>query len=183
MTGLNQVGFDLQTGINLSSWVNVGADYSLQRGSGYLTPELIRVPLQQQLAAELPAGYRLNLPFSATTQSFTGGGQIVIRRYRRATFYLHPVLAAFRIDATPHPSDPVSTLVAFQLAPNGHLTDWFGTYGAGGAVELPVSHWLGARVQFDAGWNHPLSNLLDHGSVSYRYSIGPAFHFGPALRH
>lgn len=184
LNNLNQAGFHLQTGVNLSTWTALGFDYSVQNGSSTLTLALTPVALQTQLAAELPPGYRLSLPFSAVTQSFTDGGQIVIRHYRGATFYARPVLAAFHINAVPHPNDAVTTVVSAQLAPDGHLTDWFGAYGAGGAAEFSVSHWLGARVQFDAGWNHPLSSIIDHGSVSYRYSVGPAFHFGPRLhRH
>lgn len=181
LNNIHQAGFHLQTNMNLSRWTAVTFDYAVQNGSSFLTPSLVTVPLQRQLAVELPPDYRLSLPFSATTQSFTSGGQIVIRHYRKATFYVRPVLAAFHINAVPHPNDPVAVLVSSQLAPDGHLTDWFGAYGAGGAAEFPVSRWLGARVQFDAGWNHPLPNILDHGSVSFRYSVGPAFHFGPKL--
>lgn len=181
LNNINQVGFNLQAGVNLSAWTALGFDYSFQNGSGSLTPSLTSVTLQRQLAAELPPGYHLSLPFRATTQSFAGGGQLVIRHYPKATFYVRPVLAAFHINAVPYPGDPVATAVSAQLAPDGRLADWFGGYGAGGGAEFSVSHWLSARVQFDAGWNHPLSNILEHGSVSYRYSVGPAFHFGPKL--
>lgn len=125
VNNLNQIGFHLQTGINLSKWTAAGFDYTVQNGSSSITPLLLPVMLQKQLAAELPTGYKLNLPFSATTQSFAGGGQIVVRHYRGVTFYLHPVLAALHISAVPHPSDPVASMVSAQLAPDGHLTDWF----------------------------------------------------------
>lgn len=184
LNNINQMGFHLQAGANLSNWTATGLDYSVQKGTGSITSKLLSASLQKQLAAELPTGYQLNLPYDASIQSFSGGMQVVVRHYRKATFHVRPVLAAFHISATPRPGDPVALLVSAQLAPNGHLTDWFGAYGAGGDAEVPVSRWLGARIQFDAGWNHPLSNILDHGSVSYRYSVGPAFHFGPVLsRH
>jgi hypothetical protein len=182
LNGTNQIGVHVQAGMNVSAWTALGIDYSVQSGSGTLTPDLLRIPLRAQLAAEVPRGYQLQLPFKATTQSFSGGGQLVIRHFKNVTFSVRPVLAAFHIDAVPKPSDPVATLISAQLAPTGHLTDWVGTYGAGGAAEVKALKWLGVRAQFDAGWNHPLSNLLDHGSVSYRYSIGPAFHFGPTLQ-
>lgn len=179
LNNINQVGFHLQAGFTANQHVSYGFDYSTQNGTTHLTPGIATVALRQQLAAELPPGYALDLPVDVTIQSFTAGGQYVIRHYRKATFFVRPVLAAFHIRGTPQPNDGINTLVAAQLAPHGYLTDWYGAYGAGGGVEVPVLRHLGARVQFDAGWNHPFSNILEHGGFSYRYSIGPAFHFGP----
>ncbi len=130
-----------------------------------------------------PPATRSNSPSTVTIQTFTAGGQLVIRHYRHATFFVRPVLAAFHINGTPHPNDPVNTIVAEILAPQGHLTDWYGAYGAGGGAELPLMKHLGARVQFDAGWNHPFTNILGKGAWTYRYSIGPAFHFGHNIAH
>ncbi len=178
LNNINQVGFHLQTGFNANRWSSYGFDYSIQNGATHLTPAIATTALRQQLGAELPPGYALNLPVDVTIQTFTAGGQLVIRHYRAATIFVRPVLAAFHIRGTPRPNDPVNTLVAAQLAPQGYLTDWYGAYGAGGGVEFPLMRHLGARVQFDAGWNHPFNNILDHGSFTYRYSVGPAFHFG-----
>ena len=182
LNNINQIGFHLQAGLTANRWLSYGFDYSIQNGSTHLTPGIATPALRQQLAAELPPGYGLNLPVEVTIQTFTAGGQVVVRHYKAVTFFARPVLAAFHIRGTPHPNDPINTLVAAQLAPQGYLTDWYGAYGAGGGVEVPVMKHLGARVQFDAGWNHPFSNILDHGGFSYRYSIGPAFHFGPNVR-
>ena len=181
LNNINQVGFHLQAGYNAKRWLSYGFDYSTQTGSTNLTPGIATTALRQQLAAELPPGYQLKLPVSVTIQTFTAGGQLVVRHYRAATLFVRPVLAAFHIRGTPQPNDPINTLVAAQLAPRGYLTDWYGTYGIGGGVEVPVMKHLGARVQFDAGWNHPFSDILDHGSWTYRYSVGPAFHFGRDL--
>ncbi len=178
LSNINQVGFHLQAGLTASKWISYGFDYSVQNGSSYLTTGIATPALQQQLAAELPPGYVLHLPFSATTQTFTAGGQLVIRHYHAATFFVRPVLAAFHITATPHPNDLIGGLVAAQLAPNGSLSDWYGAYGAGGGMEVPVFRHMGARVQFDAGHNHPFTNILANGSWSYRFSVGPSFHFG-----
>ncbi len=178
LNGINQVGFHLQTGWNVSRRISYGFDYSVQNGPTTLTAGIATAALRQQLAAELPRGYVLNLPIDATTQTFTAGGQLAIRHYRQATFFARPVLAAFRLKTTPRPGDPVASLVAAQLAPGGSLTDWYGAYGAGGGVELPVQRHVGARIQFDAGWNHPFTNILGSGGWSYRFSVGPAFHFG-----
>jgi hypothetical protein len=178
LSNINQVGFHLQAGLIASKWLSYGFDYSTQNGSSQLTTDIATPALQRQLAAELPPGYVLRLPFSATTQTFTAGGQLTIRKYHAVTIFVRPVLAAFHITATPHPNDLVSTLVAAQLAPQGELKDWYGAYGAGGGVEVPVLRHVGARVQFDAGWNHPFTDILANGSWSYRFSVGPAFHFG-----
>ncbi len=178
LNNINQIGFHLQAGANVNRWSSVGFDYSTQNGATHLTPAIATTTLRQELAAELPPSYALNLPVDVTIQTFTAGGQLVIRHYRGVTFFARPVLAAFHIRGTPHPNDPINTLVAAQLAPQGYLTDWYGAYGAGGGVEFPIMRHLGARAQFDAGWNHPFSNILDHGSFTYRYSVGPAFHFG-----
>ncbi len=178
LSNINQVGFHLQAGLTASKWVSYGFDYSVQNGSSQLTTAIATPALQRQLAAELPPGYVLRLPFSATTQTFTAGGQLTIRHYRAATFFVRPVLAAFHITATPHANDLIGGLVAKQLAPNGSLSDWYGAYGAGGGVEVPVLRHVGARVQFDAGWNHPFTDILANGSWSYRFSVGPSFHFG-----
>lgn len=178
LSHINQVGFHLQAGAVASRWLSYGFDYSVQNGSSQLTTGIATRALQQQLAAELPPGYVLRLPFSATTQTFTAGGQLTIRKYHAATFFVRPVLAAFHITATPHANDQIGALVAAQLAPTGQLSDWYGAYGAGGGLEVPVLRHLGARVQLDAGWNHPFTNILANGSWSYRFSVGPAFHFG-----
>jgi hypothetical protein len=178
LNNINQIGFHLQAGFNANRWSSYGFDYSTQNGSTVLTPGIATPALRQVLGATLPPGYDLKLPVDVTIQTFTAGGQLVYRRYHAVTFFARPVLAAFHIRGTPHPNDPVNTAVAAYLAPQGYLTDWYGTYGAGGGAEFPVVRHLGARVQFDAGWNHPFTNILANGSWTYRYSVGPAFHFG-----
>ena len=178
LNNINQLGFHLQAGLNTSRRLGLGFDYSVQTGSTHLTTGLATPTIQRALAAELPPGYQLYIPFSANTQTFTAGGQYVYRHYHAATFFVRPVLAAFRIAATPHPTDQIGTLVAAQLTPHGTKTDWTGAYGAGGGVEFPLTRHVGARVQFDAGWNHPFNDVLGRGNWSYRSSVGPAFHFG-----
>ena len=178
LNNINQVGVHLQAGANLSRRFALGLDYSVQSGATHLTAGLATAPLQRQLGAELPAGYTLDIPFNATTQTFTAGSQIVFRHYRAATLFVRPVLTAFRIAATPRPTDAIGALVARQLVPQGTKVDWVGAYGAGGGVELPVTRHVGARVQFDAAWNHPFNDILGRGNWSYRCSVGPAFHFG-----
>ncbi len=183
LNNINQVGFHLQAGVNTNRWSSFGFDYSIENGSVHLTPGIATPTLRAQLGAELPPGYNLALPVEVTNQTFTAGGQLVIRHFHSTTLFVRPVLAAFHIRGTPHPNDPVNTAVAAQLAPQGYLTDWYGAYGAGGGAEFRLAKHFGARVQFDAGWNHPFSNILANGNWTYRFSVGPAFHLGPNILH
>ena len=183
LNNINQIGFHLQAGVNANRWSSLGFDYSTQNGATHLTPGIATPALRAQLGAELPPGYNLALPVDVTIQTFSAGGQLVVRHYRSVTFFVRPVLAAFHIRGTPEPTDQINTLVGEQLAPKGYLTDWYGAYGAGGGAEFRVAKHFGARVQFDAGRNHPFNDILANGNFSYRVSIGPAFHFGPNILH
>jgi hypothetical protein len=178
LNSLNQVGFHFQAGVNMNRWLAGGFDYSVQTGNTSLTANLATPELQEELAAELPPGYVLDIPLHAVTQTFTAGTQLVYRRFSRTTLFIRPSLSAFRITATPHPTDPIGQLVAEQLAPQGHLTDWTGAYGAGGGMEYNLAKHFGVRAQLDAVWNHPFNSVLGSGHWTYRYSVGPAFHFG-----
>jgi opacity protein-like surface antigen len=189
LNSLNQVGFNLQAGANVNRMLGVGFDYSVQAGDTSLTANLATPALQAQLAALaaefaelglLPAGYTLRIPLHAVTQTFTVGGQYEYRHFSRATLFIRPSLSAFRIKATPHPDpqDLYGTTVANILAPDGSLTDWTGAYGAGGGGEFNITKHVAARAQLDVIWNHPFNSILANGFWSYRYSVGPAFHFG-----
>ncbi|MEO6804270.1 MAG: hypothetical protein ABI197_13610 [Granulicella sp.] len=177
LNSLNQVGFHLQAGVNNRSWLSSGFDYSVQTGSTVLTTNLATPALQQQLAA-LPPGYHLALPIDVNTQTFTIGSQYVYRHFAKTTLFLRPALSAFRIKSVPHPADPIAALVSSEIAPQGEKTDWVGAYGVGGGAEFAASKHLGIRVQLDAVYNHPYNDILGNGNWTYRYSVGPAFHFG-----
>lgn len=190
LNSLNQVGFNLQAGGNVNRWLAGGFDYSVQSGDTSLTTNLATPALQAQLGALavqfaqlglLPPGYSLNIPLHAVTQTFTAGVQVEYRRFSHTTLFIRPSLSAFRITATPHPNpqDPFATTVSSILAPDGSLTDWTGAYGAGGGADFNLTRHFGVRAQLDVIWNHPFNNILANGYWSYRYSVGPAFHFGP----
>lgn len=197
LNSLNQVGFNLQTGVNFNRWIAGGFDYSVQSGNTSLTTNLATPALQAelgQLALQfveeglIPPTYTLNIPLHAVTQTFTAGTQLEYRHFEHTTLFIRPSLSAFRITATPHPSasDPFATTVSAILAPKGSLTDWTGAYGVGGGGEFNFTKHIGVRAQLDAVWNHPFNSILGEGHWSYRYSVGPAFHFGhnvPAHSH
>jgi hypothetical protein len=177
LSNINQIGFHLQAGLNHNRWLSSGFDYSVQTGSSVLTTSLATPALKVALSA-LPPGYTLALPFTANTQTFTAGSQLSYRHFARTTLFIRPSLSAFRIKATPHPIDAIGTFVASEITPAGYKLDWTGAYGAGGGAEFAVTKHFGARVQFDAVYNHPFNDILGNGNWTYRYSIGPAFHFG-----
>jgi hypothetical protein len=178
VNNLNQPGFNTQVGISTNRWLASGFDFSKETGTGPLTANLLPANLQQELAAELPPGYTLSIPTDVTIQTFAGGSQLVYRHFSKATILIHPALCAVRVSATPHPTDPISTAVVAVLVPSGKKLDWTGGYGIGGGVELRVSKHLSARMQTDAIWTHPINDILANGGWIYRFSVGPAFHFG-----
>lgn len=181
VNNLNQPGVALQGGIANNRWLASGFDYSVQSGTGPFTASLLPTNLQQALAAQLPPGYNLRVPTDVTIQTFAAGSQLVIRHFAKATILVHPVLCAFHVTATLHPGDPIATAVVAQLVPSGKKADWTGGYGIGGGTELRVSKHLGARMQSDFVWSHPMNDLLANGGWIYRFSVGPAFHFGPNI--
>ena len=185
--GLSQPGFHTQAGVNMRPWYSFGFDYSVGSGSETLKPDLLPAALQAQITGAeelytaeglLPPGYQLAINTDAFTQTFAAGPQLMYRHYEKATFFLRPSLGALRERATPHPSDPFSTLIAQQLAPSGSKLDWTGFYGIGGGGDYKVTKHFGIRAQLDAVYNHPFNDILANGRWTLRYSVGPSFHFG-----
>lgn len=185
---LNQHGVGVQLGFNNTRWLATGFDYSVQTGTTQLTPSLLPQNLQLALAGMLPTGYTLSVPTDVNIQTFSAGPQLVYRHYSRATFFIHPVLSAFRVRATPHPTDAVSTAVIGALEAEGLVPtsgiklDWTGGYGLGGGTDINFSKHFSVRVILDAAHTHPMDDLLANGGWVYRYSFGPAIHFGHNVR-
>jgi hypothetical protein len=180
---INQVGFHLQAGINNNRWLSTGFDYSIQTGDTTLIPSLASPAIIAGLTqlyqyGILPLTYSVDLPLSATTQTFTAGSQLNYRHFSKVTLFIRPSLAAFRISATPHPANPYDAVVASVLVSNPPLVDWTGAYGVGGGAEFAISRHFGIRAQLDVVYNHPYNYILANGGWSYRSSIGPSFHFG-----
>jgi hypothetical protein len=189
MLGLNEHGFHAQVGMNPRSWYSIGADYSEGTGSQILTPNLLPAATQAtidneiaglELAKQLPAGYQLAVPATAATQTFAFGPQLVDRHYAKFTLFLRPSLGALRERAVPYanPADPFESGVVASLAPAGFKLDWTGFYGFGGGAEVAVSKHFGLRGQMDVVYNHPFNDILADGRWTYRFSVGPSFHFG-----
>lgn len=185
--GLSQPGFHMQAGMNMRPWYSMGFDYSVGSGSEILRPDLLPSALQAQIAAAeqlyiagglLPADYQLAIKTDTFTQTFAAGPQLMYRHYSKATFFIRPSLGALRERATPHPGDSFATTVTKQLAPAGSKLDWTGFYGVGGGGDYRVTKHFGIRAQMDVVSNHPFNDILANGRWTFRYSVGPSFHFG-----
>ena len=190
LNGINQKGFHLQAGINNNRWLSTGFDYSVQTGNTSLVPGFASPAIKEGIAelyelGYLPPTYAVDVPLSATTQTFTAGSQLNYRHFSKVTLFIRPSLAAFRLNATAHPRPNTPDVVVVGalemsnvLQPNGTITDWTGAYGVGGGADFALTKHIGIRAQMDAVWNHPFNYVVANGGWSYRFSIGPSFHFG-----
>ena len=178
VNNLNQPGLGAQFGMVHNRWVESGLDYSVQNGTGPLTADLLTNRLQAGLAAALPPGYTLRLPMNVNIQTFAGGPQLTYRRFARAPIFIHPVITALRIAATPRPKDPIQAAIARALVPSGKKVDITPGFGFGGGTDLRISKHLSLRMQMDGAWSHPVDDILGHGGWILRAGVGPAFHFG-----
>ena len=183
--------------MNNNRWLSTGFDYSVQTGNTFLVPGFASpaikagiMQLYEEYAltegqAGLPPTYAVDVPLSATTQTFTAGTQFSYRHFSKVTLFIRPSLAAFRLNATAHPRANTPDLVVIGaleatnvLQPNGTITDWTGAYGVGGGAEFNIAKHFGIRADMDAVWNHPFNYVVADGGWSYRFSVGPSFHFG-----
>jgi hypothetical protein len=186
--GLFENGVHLQTGVNPTTWLAVGFDYSFSAGNLTLTPNLLTTPLQQELALELgiiaPA-YPLSslaVQTHSATQTFAGGPQYEYRHFSKVTLFVRPSFGVMYERATPHPVGEIPILVVGQLAPAGSKTDWTPFYGFGGGADWLFSKHVALRVQADLVYDHLFSDLLKDGRLTTRFSIGPSFNFGSNIR-
>ncbi|HET9100769.1 MAG TPA: hypothetical protein VFN62_10285 [Acidobacteriaceae bacterium] len=185
--GLNQTGLHTQFGVNVRRWYAMGFDYSVSSGSTVLKPDLLPITLQEQLApiivayieaGVIPPTYQLALPADITTQSFAAGPQFAYRHFSRVTLFVRPSVGAFRLAATAHPADPVTTTISHALVPSGHKVDWTDFYGLGGGDEILLTPHFGVRSQMDVVYNHPFNDILANGFWTMRYSVGLNIHAG-----
>jgi hypothetical protein len=186
--GLFENGLHFQTGVNPTTWLAVGVDYSFAEGNLTLTPNLLTTALQQELALELgiiAPGYPLSslaVPSHSATQTVAGGPQFEYRHFSKLTLFVRPSFGAIYERATPHPVGEIPVLVIGQLTPAGYKTDWTPFYGFGGGADWNFSQHVALRVQADLVYNHLFSNMLKDGRLTTRFSIGPCFNFGSNIR-
>ena len=180
-------GFHTQAGVNATTWLALGFDYSVSSGSLTLTPNLLTTAWQTQLtglltelamAGELPPNYVVAVPSNSLTQTFAGGPQFSYRHYKKITLFIRPSIGAIHETATPQPADQISKLIVSALAPTGKKLDTTFFYGFGGGTDFNVSKHVALRVQADLVYDHLFSDTLENGRMTVRFSVGPSFNLG-----
>ena len=176
---LAERGFNAEFGFNYNRWLTLGGDYSVFYGHSTIFPQDLTTAIQLQLAAVVPPGVPIFLPFDSTTFTFAAGPQFDLRKFKWVTLFARPGLGALHETATLKPTNPITAALVAQLAPGGKKTDWEPFYGAGGGFEIvPIKH-VGVQVSFD--WVHVFlfEGFLNSPRNSLRISIGPTIRFGP----
>lgn len=180
---LMQNGFNAEFGWNVRRWVALGGDFSVFSGSNTLIPSYLSPTVQTQLVpvlSQLPPGYTLAVPATATTYTYSAGPQFNLRKFKTVTFFAHPALGALHADITLKPGDPISTAIVTKLVGPGMKTsDTVVFYGFGGGMDFNVSKHVGIRTAADFVHYDMFSSLPNGGRNSVRFSVGPTFRFGP----
>ena len=187
---LDEHGFHIQTGYNITRRIAAGFDYSYVSGHNSLTTNLLTMSDQLvvqtalndlALAGLLPPGYQLSVPTGSSTQTFAAGPELTVRHYVPVTIFVRPDLGAIREVARPHPADPIAALIVQGLAPSGTKTSWASFYGFGGGFDWNATRRFALRVQVDEVYNHLFNDLLQNSRWTTRLSIGPTVRFGKTL--
>jgi Outer membrane protein beta-barrel domain len=179
---LAERGFNAEFGVNVTRWLTLGADYSVFYGHSTIFPQDLTTAIQLQLAAVVPPGVPVFLPFDSTTWTFAAGPQFNLRKFKWVTLFARPGLGALHETATLKPTTPVAALLVAQLAPGGKKTDLKVFYGAGGGFEIVPTKHVGVQVSFD--WVHVFlfQGFLNSPRNSLRISVGPTFRFGENVK-
>lgn len=175
---LAERGFDAEFGVNWNRWLTIGGDYSYFTGHSTIFPRDLTTAIQLQLAAVVPPGVPVFLPFDSTTYTFTAGPQFSYRGAKWATFFARPAVGGLHETATLKPSTPLTTLLVAQLVPSGKKADLELFYGFGGGFEIIASRHVGAQVAVDYVHVNLFQGFLGSGRNSLRISVGPTFRFG-----
>jgi len=185
---LFQNGFNGEFGINVKTWVALGGDFSVFQGDNNIVPRMLSTTVQQVLGAQLmqlaqegllPPGYRVSVPTSSTTYTYSAGPQFNIRKFEKITFFVRPALGALHESATLKPTDPITNaLVVGLVGQSKHKTDTVVFYGFGGGMDFNFSRHVAVRTAADFVHYDMFSGLLNGGRNTVRFSIGPTFRFG-----
>jgi len=179
---LAERGFNAEGGFNWKRWIAIGADYSIFNGHSSLGPQDLTPALQMQLAAVVPPGVFISLPFTSTTYTLTAGPQFNYRHFKWVTLFARPAIGAMHETARLRPNTPLATALVGQLVPSGKKTDVEPYYGVGGGFDVNASKNWGVRVTFDFVHVTLFSGFLNEGRNSLRISVGPWFGFGPNVK-
>ena len=184
-------GFNGQFGVNVRRWLSLGGDFSVFSGSSNLYPNMLSTSKQQQLgevlmtpppaglAGLIPPGYVIFAPYDTTTYTFTAGPQFNYRHFDAVTFFIHPSIGGLHQSATAKPTDPIQTaIVQGLLGPSMKKSDLVVFWGIGGGFDVNVAKHMSVRFFTDIVHTNLFSGLLNGGENNFRFSVGPAFHWG-----
>ena len=175
-------GLNGEFGVNLTSWISVGGDFSVFNGHSSLTPSDLTPSQRARLTpflAVLPPGTALSVPYDAATYTFSAGPQVNIRKLAALTFFVRPALGAFHQTVTARPDSQTTTIiVATLIGSSGRTSDTAVFYGFGGGLDINVSRHLAIRMASDFVHVNPFQGLLDGGYNLVRFSVGPTFRWG-----
>jgi outer membrane protein with beta-barrel domain len=175
---LAERGFNGSLGVNVNRWFTLGADYSIFTGHSDIFPQDLTTAIQLQLAAVVPPGVPILLPFDSTTYTFAAGPQFALRKFKWVTLFARPGLGGLHETATLKPNTPLTTALVAQLAPGGKKTDLELFYGVGGGFEINASKHVGVQATFDYVHTNLFQGFLNSSRNSLRISVGPTFRFG-----
>jgi hypothetical protein len=123
--GLNlaERGFNGEFGVNVNRWLTIGGDFSIFTGHSDIVPQQLTPALQRQLAAVVPPGLPIALPFDSTTYTFAAGPQFNLRKFKWVTLFARPGFGGLHETATLKPNTPLTKLLLAQLVPSGKKSD------------------------------------------------------------
>jgi hypothetical protein len=179
---LAERGFITEFGVNVNRWLVLGGDYSIFTGHSDIRGQDLTPALQQQLAALVPPGVPVSVPFDSTTYTFTAGPQFNFRQLKWVTFFVRPAIGGMHETATLKPNTPLTTALVALLAPAGKKSDLEPFFGVGGGFDFNASRHFAVRVGFDYVHVNLFDDLLAEGRNSLRISVGPTFRFGPNVK-
>jgi hypothetical protein len=175
---LAERGVNLEAGVNATRWLALGVDYSYFSGHSTLFPQDLTTAIQQQLAAIVPPGVAVSVPFDSITYTFTAGPQFNYRGLKWITLFARPAIGGMHELATLKPNTPFTTVLVAQLVPGNKKSDLEPFFGVGGGFDLNASKHVGVRVAFDYVHVNLFDGFLKDSRNSLRMSVGPTFRFG-----
>ncbi len=180
---LVQRGFDADFGVNMRSWLTLGADFSYQNGHSTLLPSNLNSATQAKLAPLVPVfkqlGIPIAVPFDGTVYTYEAGPQFNYRRLKKVTFFVRPALGALHVTVQAKPDNPyIAQIVSGLLNGNTSSSDTVVFYGFGGGLTWEATPHFGIRVATDFVHYDFFSNILNGGRNSVRVTMGTKFNFG-----
>jgi hypothetical protein len=179
---LAERGFNGSFGVNVNHWFTLGGDFSVFTGHSDIFPQDLKTSIQLQLAAVVPPGTLVFLPFDSTTYTFAAGPQFALRKLKWVTLFARPGFGGLHETATLKPNTPLTAFLVSQLAPSGKKSDLEPFYGVGGGFEINASKHVGVQATFDFVHVNLFDDLLNSSRNSLRISVGPTFRFGPNVK-